>query len=119
MKNKVETITTDSETSVTALRQLVEKFVADRRWHCYHDPKNLASAIAVETAELIEHFQWLTNDESRQFCGQVDADHPIAQELSDVLAYVLAMSNALQLDLSSALVAKMRRNEAKYPPPAE
>ncbi len=115
MKSPIPTVSTDDQTPVSAVKDLVEQFVAERNWHRFHDPKNLASAIAVETAELIEHFQWLTYDESRDFCGKVDADHPIAQELSDVLAYVLAMANCLEIDLSTALAAKMKRNAQKYP----
>jgi dCTP diphosphatase len=116
MKNSVPSVLTDDQTPVSSLKQLVENFVAERNWHRFHDPKNLASAIAVETAELIEHFQWLTNEESREFCGKIDPDHPIAQELSDVLAYVLALANCLELDLSTALASKMKRNAQKYPP---
>ncbi len=115
MKSPIQAVSTDAQTSVSAVKDLVEQFVAERNWHRFHDPKNLASAIAVETAELIEHFQWLTNDESRDYCGKVDAHHPIAQELSDVLAYVLAMANCLEIDLSTALAAKMKRNAQKYP----
>ena len=117
MNKPPEIVSTDDQTSVSALKNLVEQFVSDRSWHRFHDPKNLASAIAVETAELIEHFQWLTNEESREFCGNIDADHPIAQEIADVLAYTLAIANCLQLDLSTALASKMQRNSRKYPAP--
>ncbi len=74
----------------------------------------------IEAAELCEHFQWLTPEESLQRVGQTPADSPIAEELADVLSYVLAMANVLDIDLDEALRHKMVKNAIKYPaPPAE
>jgi NTP pyrophosphatase (non-canonical NTP hydrolase) len=105
----------DSETTVEALRELVEQFVARRNWHQFHAPKNLAMSLAIEAAELMEHFQWLTVEESRAVAGQPDKLAEVSDELADVLCYALAMANVLGLDLSTAIRTKMAKNERKYP----
>lgn len=106
---------TDQETSFQELRELVRHFVDERDWQQFHTPKNLAMALAIEAAELMEHFQWITPDESRQLNQDAEKLHAIGEELADVLCYVLAMANELNLDLSTALRHKMIRNKQKYP----
>jgi NTP pyrophosphatase (non-canonical NTP hydrolase) len=91
--------------------------VADRQWQVFHTPKNLATSICIEAAELAEHFQWLTAEQSLTATKDLANDHPIAQELADVLAYVLAMANSTGIDLSEALRSKMKQNAWKYPIP--
>jgi dCTP diphosphatase len=105
----------DSQTTVAALRQLVNAFIDDRDWHQFHSPKNLAMSLAIEAAELMEHFQWISNDESRLVAGQPEQIAQVADELADVLCYTLAMANELNLDLSRAVRHKMAKNEQKYP----
>lgn len=107
----------DESTSVAALKTLVAGFVADRQWEVFHTPKNLATSIFIEAAELAEHFQWLTPEQSISAVENIPKDHPIAQELADVFAYVLAMANAAGIDLSEALRSKMKQNGRKYPIP--
>jgi NTP pyrophosphatase (non-canonical NTP hydrolase) len=106
---------TDDETTVARLRQVVERFVERRDWHRFHTPKNLAMSLAIEAAELMEHFQWLTPEQSRAVAEQADRRAAVAEELADVLAYLLAMANELGLDLAAAFEAKMAKNEQKYP----
>ena len=106
---------TDRETTLAELRELVNTFVEQRDWHQFHTPKNLAMSAAIEAAELMEHFQWLTPEQSRQL-----ADHPerlieVGAELADVICYALAMANELGIDISTALRRKMVRNAEKYP----
>ena len=105
----------DSETTIDELRRLVDDFVQRRDWHQFHAPKNLAMSMAIETAELMEHFQWLTADQSRAVAAQPESLGPVAEELADVLCYALAMANELGLDLSTAVRQKMQKNELKYP----
>jgi NTP pyrophosphatase (non-canonical NTP hydrolase) len=105
----------DSQTTVARLRQLVEEFVARRDWHQFHTPKNLAMSLAIEAAELMEHFQWLTPEQSRRLADEPEKLSAVADELADVCCYALAMANELGLDLSTAVAAKMAKNEAKYP----
>ncbi|MGD0518911.1 MAG: nucleotide pyrophosphohydrolase [Thermoguttaceae bacterium] len=105
----------DSQTTVAELRQLVNTFVDARDWHQFHSPKNLAMSLAIETAELMEHFQWISTDQSRQVIEQPEQMTQVADELADVFCYVLAMANELNLDLSIAVRNKMAKNEQKYP----
>jgi NTP pyrophosphatase (non-canonical NTP hydrolase) len=105
----------DQSTSVAQLRQLVADFVAERDWEQFHSPKNLAMSLAIEAAELMEHFQWIDLAASRAIADQPDAKSEVADELADVLCYALAMANTLQIDLSDAVTNKMRKNAIKYP----
>ena len=99
--------------SLRGLAQELEQFARDRDWQQFHSPKNLASALVVESAELLEHFQWLTEDQSRQLePAKRDA---VAAELADVLLYLLQLSTALGVDLVAAAQAKLKANALKYP----
>ena len=102
----------DSTATIDELKALVNQFVTDRSWESFHSPKNLSMSIAIEAAELMEHFQWANPNSPTLSLAN---DSPIAQELSDVLAYSLALANTLGIDLSRALESKMKRNELKYP----
>ena len=108
---------TDPETTVAQLREIVRRFVDRRDWHQFHTPKNVAMSMGIEAAELMEHFQWLTAEQSRAVAGQPDKLAAVADELADVLCYVLAMANELGVDLSAAFHDKMAKNEQKYPVP--
>ena len=105
----------DSTTTIEQLKQLVNDFVDARDWHQFHSPKNLAMSMAIESAELMEHFQWITAERSREFAAKPEKLDQLAEELADVLCYALAMSNELELDLSTAVRRKMAKNEEKYP----
>ena len=105
----------DSATTVSELRRLVNDFVEHRDWHQFHAPKNLAMSMAIEAAELMEHFQWLTAEQSRNIAEKPEQLEAVGEELADVLCYALAMANELQLDLSTAIRRKMEKNEQKYP----
>ena len=105
----------DAQTTLGALRQAVADFVAARDWQPFHSPKNLSMSIAIEAAELMERFQWLTPQEA-QVAVQDSAERvAVADELADVLIYCLSLSNALNLDVSSAVLGKLRTNEQRYP----
>lgn len=105
----------DATTPVAALRQLVAAFVAERDWAWYHDAKNLSMAIAIEAAELMEHFQWVRSEEIAAFLAHEPKRAAVEEEVADVFCYLLALANALDLDLSAAITAKMTKNAAKYP----
>jgi len=106
---------TDSETTLAELRRLVEDFVDRRDWHQFHSPKNLSMSLAIEVAELMEHFQWISAEQSRQVAAVPDKLAAVAEELADVLCYGLAMANELGIDVSATLSDKMAKNERKYP----
>jgi dCTP diphosphatase len=105
----------DDRTTIAELRKLMADFVAERQWEIFHAPKNLAMSLAIEAAELMEHFQWLSVDESRDVAKDDDQLAEVADELADVTCYALALANALGIDLSDAVRAKMVKNAAKYP----
>lgn len=105
----------DDATTVAELRQLVEDFVAERDWSRYHSPKNLAMSIAIEAAELMEHFQWLDAGELQDVANDPAKRAAAGEELADVMCYALAMADALGLDVSQAMQAKMLKNAQKYP----
>jgi dCTP diphosphatase len=106
----------DRTATLADLRELVRAFVAERRWEKYHTPKNLAASVAVEAGELLENFQWLTPEEADEACVEGPLRERVADEAADVLAYVLALANVLDLDLSRALHRKFEKNRRKYPP---
>ena len=106
---------TDPQDSIQQLTQALQRFAAERHWQPFHSPKNLASALSVEAAELLEHFQWLTEDQSRQL--PVDKKQEVAFEMADVLLYLVQLSSALEVDLLDAARRKMVLNARKYPAP--
>jgi len=105
----------DQQTTVAQLRQAVARFVNERDWEQFHDPKNLSMAIAIESAELMEHFQWLRSDQLDEVRASAEAMAEIRKELADVLCFVLSFANAMRIDLASAVEAKLAENARKYP----
>jgi len=105
----------DKTTPLAVLRQLVQEFVVAREWTQYHTPKNLAMSLAIEAAEVMEIFQWLTPEESWRVGEDRELREALCDELADVLAYLLALSHHTGVDLASALEQKMLKNERKYP----
>ncbi len=103
----------DATTTLRELKERTAEFVRERDWEQFHTPKNLSMSIAIEAAELMEHFQWLTATESRNLSPQALAD--IGEELADNVIYALSLSNALGLDLSETVLDKMAKNIRKYP----
>ena len=105
----------DANTTLKELRDLVRAFVDARDWRQFHSPKNLSMALAIEAAELMEHFQWITTEASRSLADDRKKLPAVRDELADVLCYTMAMANELDIDLSEALRQKILKNEAKYP----
>jgi dCTP diphosphatase len=106
---------TDSYTTVGALRQAVAAFVDARDWQPFHGPKNLSMSIAIEAAELLERFQWLTTEEAEAAVADPDERAAVADEIADVVIYCLSLTNAMDLDLSSSVLGKLKINEHRYP----
>lgn len=102
-----------STDSIQALQAEIRAFAEARAWQPYHTPKNLAMALAVEAAELMEHFQWATPDESLHPAPA--KLHEIGEEMSDVLIYLVRMADVLEIDLLAAARAKLEHNGRKYP----
>jgi dCTP diphosphatase len=95
------------------LRDKLREFAEARDWDQFHSPKNLSMALMVEVAELMEHFQWLTEEQS----GNLDAPKKavVAEELADILLYLVRLSDKLEVDLPEAARYKLEKNAVKYP----
>lgn len=105
-----------SDLDVEDLQRTLRRFADARDWEQFHAPKNLASALCVEAAELLEIFQWLDEAQSRA----VQPGHPlhprVSEEIADVQIYLLRLADKVGVDLDSAVRRKIARNEEKYPP---
>lgn len=99
------------------LQRRLVRFAAARGWEPYHTPKNLAVALSVEAAELVEIFQWLTPEQSAKVMEKPESAHRVADEVADVLAYLLQFCEVLGVDVLDALAAKIERNELRFPVP--
>jgi NTP pyrophosphatase (non-canonical NTP hydrolase) len=99
--------------SLERLRRRLAGFAAERDWDQFHSPKNLAMALIAEAAELVEHFQWLTEEQSRSLPPAKLAE--VEQELADILIYLIRAADKLGVDLIDAAYAKVALNEARYP----
>jgi NTP pyrophosphatase (non-canonical NTP hydrolase) len=105
----------DATTTVAELREAMRQFVTEREWEQFHSPKNLVMALAAEAAELLEHFLWVDNAESQRLMQDPEKRRAVADEMADVAGCLMALSNALDLDLTDAIRDKIARNKVKYP----
>ena len=107
---------TDPNVSIDSLGQLNQKlqqFVEARDWEQFHSPKNLAMAMIVEAAELVEHFQWSTEDES--YLLTPEKREQVSHEIADTFVYLLRLAQVLEIDLIDATNKKIALNALKYP----
>lgn len=95
------------------LRDALREFAAERDWDQFHSPKNLSIALSIEAAELMEHFQWVKEEDSRQLAPQVLKK--VSEEMADVLLYLLRLADKLDVDIVKAAKDKMQVNREKYP----
>jgi dCTP diphosphatase len=98
---------------INALRTKLRDFAQARDWEQFHSPKNLACALSVEAAELLEHFQWMTEVQSRTLSDDKKAE--VALEMADVFCYLLQLSQQLDIDLAAVTAQKIAINETRYP----
>ena len=99
--------------SLEHLAERLRRFAAERDWEQFHSPKNLAMALSVEVAEIAEHFQWLSEKQSRELDAAKKAE--VEQEVADALIYLVRLADQLGIDLLAAADQKLAVNEAKYP----
>jgi NTP pyrophosphatase (non-canonical NTP hydrolase) len=100
---------------IKSVQERLRSFAQERDWEQFHSPKNLAAALAVEAAELLEPFQWLKEEDSRRL-AELPADYArVKEEVADVMIYLLRLSDVLDIDLASAVEDKIRKNAEKYP----
>lgn len=105
--------TTPPTDSLDQLRDRLARFAAVRDWDQFHSPKNLSMALIAEAAELVEHFQWLTQAASRDLPADKQAE--VRLELADILIYLIRIADKLGVDLVQAAHDKIARNEQRYP----
>ncbi|MDW7643624.1 MAG: nucleotide pyrophosphohydrolase [Desulfuromonadales bacterium] len=103
----------DNQTTLQDLKEKMADFVRERDWEQFHTPKNLSMSIAIEAGELMEHFQWLTVEQSKNLSPAALQD--IGEELADIVIYALSLANTLGLDMADTVLAKMEKNIRKYP----
>jgi dCTP diphosphatase len=101
--------------SLAGLRERLRRFAADRDWGQFHTPKNLAMSVAIEAAEIMEHFQWLSAVQSLEL--NAAARHAVAHEIADVLLYLVRLADVLDIDMIEAAHEKIELNATKYPLP--
>ena len=101
---------------VQALQQRLREFAAERDWQPFHTPKNLAMALMVESAELLELFQWLTPEQSQSLTQQTECRERVGEEMADVLMYLLQLADHTGIDLEAAVARKLAKNAVKHPP---
>lgn len=114
MTHSSSTIPCASTTTVEELQKWLDQFAQERDWERFHTPKNLAMSVAIEAAELMELVQW---QEYQEPSGGTQNDSPIAEEISDVLAYLLRLASVLKIDVAQSLSLKIQKNARKYPIP--
>ena len=105
----------DADTTIFALRRRIEAFVQARDWEKFHNPKELATAITIEAAELMELFLWKGAEEADEAIKQGEGRNRVAEELADIMILCLSLANRLEVDVADAVAAKVASNEAKYP----
>ncbi|WP_431980912.1 nucleotide pyrophosphohydrolase [Streptomyces qinglanensis] len=103
--------------TVAELQRRLARFAEARDWGQYHTPKNLAAALSVEAAELVEIFQWLTPEQSARVMADTEGAARVEDEVADVLAYLLQFCHVVGVDPLAALEAKIERNETRFPKP--
>ena len=99
--------------SLEQIKNRLREFASERDWDQFHSPKNLSMALIVEAAELVEHFQWLTEDQSQTLPAEKLAE--VEQEIADIQIYLIRLADKLGVDMEKAVNAKIELNAKKYP----
>ncbi len=102
-----------TENGLFDLKQRLRTFADERDWDQFHSPKNLSMALSVEAAELLEHFQWLTEEQSHNLSA--DKHQQVAYELADIQVYLIRLADKLDIDLLATVDEKLALNAEKYP----
>ena len=111
----MEKVNLAGKVTIADLKHKVDSFIIDRDWLEYQKPKDIAVSIVIEATELLEKFQWLTDEEVKQALCDAEMFGAVKSELADVVTYALNLSSRLGIDLSVAVLEKLRENERKYP----
>ncbi|MFQ6060604.1 MAG: nucleotide pyrophosphohydrolase [Thermoplasmata archaeon] len=103
----------DEKTSVSDLKRVISEFVKKRDWEKFHNPKDLAISLSIESGELLELFQWRSLEDID--IGGEETVNRVREELADIIIYALSLANATSIDISDAVLEKIEKNEARYP----
>ena len=103
------------KSDISRLQDAITRFAAERDWHQFHDPKNLAMAVAVEAGELMDHFRWVHSDQSRKVLDDARTRAGVEEEAADVLILLLEFATVCGIDIAAAAERKMARNAERYP----
>jgi dCTP diphosphatase len=107
------TFVVDEDTLIVDLKKSVSEFVNERDWEKFHNPKDLAISLSIESGELLELFQWKNQEDID--IGKDKVAERVKEELADVVIYALSLANATNIDISEAVLGKIKKNEGKYP----
>jgi len=101
--------------NIKDIQQKLRKFAEDRNWDQFHSPKNLSMALAAEAAELLEIFQWLTEEQSKDIVNSEKEIAQVKEEIADVFIYLIRLADKLNIDIEQEVLTKIALNEKKYP----
>lgn len=104
-----------SSLELKEMKEFSDQFIEERDWAQFHTPKNIAMGVAIEAAELMEIFQWLTDEQANAVENDPELKEKVADEMGDVLHYLIRLSSILDIDLKEAFWQKIRKTEKKYP----
>jgi NTP pyrophosphatase (non-canonical NTP hydrolase) len=116
---RINHMDTRSLIDASALEDALQAFADERDWNRYHSPKNLAMALTGEVGELVEIFQWLTEEQSRKVMDDAPTAQAVRDEVADVLLYLVRLSSVLGIDINAAVADKLRANAQRYPKASE
>ncbi|MCX5693691.1 MAG: nucleotide pyrophosphohydrolase [Candidatus Omnitrophica bacterium] len=105
----------NSDITLQEIKTRIKQFIKERDWEKYHSPKNISMSVAIEAAELMEHFQWLTIDESHKLLKNKKKRVEIEDELADVMIYVIDFCNLFGIDIEKSILNKLKKTAKKYP----
>ena len=103
------------KSDISRLQDAITRFAAERDWHQFHDPKNLAMAVAVEAGELMDHFRWVRNEDARKILDDARTRAGVEEEAADVMILLLEFATVSGIDIAAAVERKMARNAERYP----
>ena len=105
----------DNKTNIHELKEKIKKFCDDRDWDQFHGAKELATALIIEAAELLEHFRWKSKEEVEELFSNEEKKKKIEDEMADILYFLIRLAQRYNIDLTKALDKKMEENDKKYP----
>lgn len=105
----------DESVTLSYLKDIVKHFCEERDWDQFHNAKDLSTALIIEAAELLEHFRWKSEKETEELFNNETKKEEITDEVADILYFLLRLAQKYEIDLSNALISKIRKNGERYP----